>query len=110
MKTTSSAAQSEGEERALLSCSSTYLQDLATFAINTGLRLGEIVNLRWEEVDVETGILTLLVRKNRRMLEVRLNDKPLSVVKGWLGIGKCDYVFDNAETGEQWKDFVAGPQ
>ncbi len=99
---------SEGEERALLSCCSPYLQDLVTFAINTGLRLGEILNLTWEEVDVENGILTLLVRKSRRMLEVPLNDKALSVVKGWHGIRKCDVVFYNPETGGQWKDLWLG--
>jgi integrase len=48
---------SEGEEAALLSCRSPYLQDLVTFAINTGLRLGDILNLKWEEVDLEEGIL-----------------------------------------------------
>jgi integrase len=42
------------------------------FAINTGLRLGDILDLKWEEVDLENGILKLLVRKNRRMLEVPL--------------------------------------
>jgi integrase len=38
---------SEAEEEKLLQCCSPYLQDLVTFAINTGLRLGEILNLRW---------------------------------------------------------------
>ena len=73
---------SEEEEAGLISCCSPYLQDLVVFAINTGLRLGEILNLKWEEVDLENGILKLQVRKNRRMLEVPLNDKALSVVKG----------------------------
>ena len=38
----------ESEEWALMACCSPYLQDLVKFAINTGLRLGEILNLRWE--------------------------------------------------------------
>ena len=85
-----------------------YLQDLVVFAINTGLRLGEIVSLKWEEVDLENGILKLLVRKNRRMLEVPLNDKALSVVRGWYGIRKCEFVFYNPETGKQWRDLWLG--
>jgi integrase len=99
---------SEEEEGVLLSYCSPYLQDLVTFAIHTGLRLGEILNLKWEEVDLETGILDLRVRKNRRMLEVPLNDKALSVVRGWHGIRKCDVVFYNPETGGQWKDLWLG--
>jgi integrase len=99
---------SEGEERALLSCCSPYLQDLATFAINTGLRLGDILNLTWEEVDLESGIIELRVRKNRRRLELPLNDQAMSVVKGWFGIRKGEYVFYNPETGGQWKDLWLG--
>ena len=45
---------------------------LWVFAINTGLRIGEIQNLKWEEVELENGIIKMLVRKNRRMLEVPL--------------------------------------
>ena len=99
---------SEGEEEKLLQCCSTYLQDLVRFAINTRLRLGEILNLRWEEVDLEHAVITILVRKNRRMLEVPLNDTALAVVNGWRGLQKCEYVVYNPETGGHWKDLWLG--
>ena len=99
---------SEAEQEKLLQCCSPYLQDLVTFAINTGLRLGEILNLRWEEVDLENAVIKMLVRKNRRMLEVPLNDTALAVVNGWCGLRKCEYVFYNPETGGQWKDLWLG--
>ena len=70
---------SEREESVLLACCSPCLQDLVTFAINTGLRLGEILNLKWEEVDLEAGMLRLIAPKNRRMLELPLNDRALEV-------------------------------
>ncbi len=72
--------------------------------MNTGLRLGEILNLRWEEVDLENAVIKMLVRKNGRMLEVPLNDRALAIVNGWSGLRKCEYVFYNPETGGQWKD------
>jgi integrase len=99
---------SESEEAILLPCCSPYLQDLVKFAINTGLRLGEILNLKWEEVDLAARLLRMVVRKNQRMLEVPLNDNALAIVTGWHGIRKCEYVFYNPETGEQWKDLWLG--
>jgi integrase len=72
------------------------------------LRLNEILNLRWEEVDLENGVVKMLVQKNRRMLEVPLNEKALAVVEGWHGHRKCEYVFYNPETGGQWKDLWLG--
>src|ERR1017187_3299976 len=99
---------SEADEENLLQCCSPYLKDLVTFAINTGLRLGEVLNLRWEEVDLEYAAIKMLVRKNRRMLEVPLNDRALAVVNGWAGLRKSEYVFYNPETGGQWKDLWLG--
>jgi integrase len=101
---------SGAEEETLLGACSPYLEDLVLFAINTGLRLNEILNLRWEEVDLDNGVVKMLVQKNRRMLEVPLNEKALAVVKGWHGLRKCEYVFYNPETGGQWKDLWLGLQ
>ena len=101
---------SEPDEEKLLRACSPYLQDLVAFAVNTGLRLGEILNLKWEEVDLESGLLKLLVKKNRRILEVPLNEKALAVVRGWHGLRKCEFVFYNPETGDQWKDLWLGLQ
>jgi len=48
------------------------------------------------------------VRKNRRLLEIPLNDAALRVVEGWYGLRRCEYVFYNPETGGQWKDLWLG--
>lgn len=47
---------SREEEECLLAHCSPYLQDLIVFAINTGLRAGDILNLTWEEVDLEGNV------------------------------------------------------
>ncbi len=101
---------SKEEEEKLLSACSPYLQDLVMFAVNTGLRLGEILNLKWEEVDLERGVLKVLVRKNRRLLELPLNDRALAVTRAWRGMRKCEYVFYNPETGDRFKDLWLGLQ
>jgi integrase len=99
---------SEDEERKLLACCSPYLQDLVVFAINTGLRLGDMLNLKWEEVDVERSILRRTVQKNRRVLELPLNETAGAVVSAWCGMKKCSYVFYNPETGDRFKDLWLG--
>jgi integrase len=92
----------EAEEEVLLQACSPDLQDLVVFAINTGLRLGEILNLKWQEVDFERNILKTLVRKNRRMLEVPLNKRASVVLRGRSSLRKCDYVFYNPKTGDKF--------
>jgi len=98
----------EAEEAVLLSHCSPYLQDMVVFAINTGLRLGDILDLKWEEVDIDANLIRKLIRKNRRILEVPLNEAAAHVVRGWHGIRKCEFVFYNPETGGPWKDLWLG--
>lgn len=35
------------------------IQSVATFAYHTGCRKGEVLSLRWEQVDLERGIVRL---------------------------------------------------
>ena len=98
----------EAEEATLLRYCSPYLQDLVVFAINTGFRLGEILKLKWEEVDLDHGTVRTLVRKTQQMIDLPLNDEAARVVRGWHGIRKGEYVFYNPETGGQWKDLWLG--
>ncbi len=99
---------SDAEEAALIRHCSPYLQDLVTFAINTGFRFGDILDLKWEEVDIENNTIKMRIRKTGQMLEMPLNDSAATVVSGWHGIRRTDYVFYNPETGEQWKDLWLG--
>lgn len=99
---------SREEEECLLAHCSPYLQDLIVFAINTGLRAGDILNLTWEEVDLEGNVIIPRVRKNRKQLEVPLNDEAGRIVRAWHGIKKCRYVFYNSETGDRFKDLWLG--
>lgn len=71
------------EEGCLLSHCSPYVQDLILFAIDTGPRAGDILNLKWEEVDLETSVIIRKVRKNRKRLEIPLNDVAQRVVHAW---------------------------
>jgi hypothetical protein len=49
--------------------------------------------------DLDAATINFRVKKNRRMLEVPLNDKALAVVRGSYAIRRFDCVFYNPETG-----------
>lgn len=80
-----------------------YLRDLALLAMNTGMRRGELFQLRWENVSLARA--ELLVRastaKTNKMRHITLNTVALAVlvrmskVKHFSG-----FVFVNLETGK----------
>jgi integrase len=53
------------EEIRLLDASLSWLRDIIIFALNTGMRQAEILNLKWTEVDLFRRIVTALETKNK---------------------------------------------
>lgn len=43
----------------LISCCPPWLQDIVIFALNTGMRRGEILSLRWKDVDLKNRIILI---------------------------------------------------
>jgi integrase len=99
---------SEEAEKALLACCPAYLQDMIVFALNTGLRSGDIFNLHWKEVDFERRRLNAFVQKTRRVLIIPLNDAAHGVLEAWKAMRKGPYVFYNQMTGDRFRDLKAG--
>lgn len=52
------------EIQKLLECSSPKLKAIVTLALNTGMRRGEIENLKWQDIDFEKGNICILEQKN----------------------------------------------
>ena len=70
----------EDEEERLLACSPSWLRDVIVFAINTGLRQGEILNLQWPRVDMFRKAITIVEQKNQAIDTLPLNRKALEVI------------------------------
>jgi integrase len=87
------------EEERLLKASPYWLKEILVFALNTGLRRGEIINLRWPRVDLARKIFMILEQKNRGRDTLPLNQKALEVLKARAKVRsiKTDYVFYNQE-------------
>jgi integrase len=99
---------SEEEEQRLLEASAPYLRELLLFAVNTGLRCGDIFDLRWEEVDLEQRRISIIMGKTRRKLDVPLNDTAFAVLEAKGAAKHGPYVFYNPVTGDRFYDLKAG--
>jgi len=99
---------SEEDELALLAHCPPYLQDMIVFAINTGLRCGDIFKMQWEEVDLEAPRLKIIMQKSRKPLVIPLNDTALCILEAWHGMKKGPYVFYNQMTGDRFRDLKGG--
>ena len=99
---------SEADEALLLQASPPYLRELILFAVNTGLRSGDIKNLTWEEVDLEKTRLSIIMGKTQGRLEVPLNDSALEILRAKHAVRHGNYVFYNPVTGDRFVDLRAG--
>ena len=78
-----------------------YLKPIIATAIYTGLRKGEIFNLKWKDVDLERGLIYVRVNKQNRLQVKMVNDDLINIfmklpVKG-------EYLFHDEE-GNPIKD------
>jgi len=91
----------EDEEKRLMQAlnqsKSKVLKDVVLFALHTGMRLGEILDLKWENINFENKVIILLPEqtKSRRRHILPLNDVALEVLKRRFEcrVSGCPYVF-----------------
>jgi len=68
---------SEEEAQNLLTCSDEHLKPIAMTALNTGMRLGEILGLKWDHVHIKSVIdpyVEVKISKNNNSRFIPLND------------------------------------
>jgi integrase len=80
------------EEKKLLEASPKWLQDIIVFAIHTGMRQSEILDLKWSQVDMERRTVTISEQKNRCVDTLPLNETSMNILKGRY---KSDLQLDN---------------
>lgn len=83
------------EEERLLNVSPAWLKEIIVFAVNTGLRQGEILKLTWDRVDLKRRTLTILEQKNGDRDTLPLNEHVITVLTTRKNIRsiKSDHVF-----------------
>lgn len=98
------------EEKRLMSVlaeSNTGLQPIVVMAINTGMRIGELLGLRAEDVDFHRDVIYVRETKTDEDREVPMNNTVRDLLRSFLD--KSDqreggYLFTNPKTGTRYKD------
>lgn len=57
----------------LINACSVNLRPIVIIALNSGMRKGEILNLKWDNVDLKHGFILLEVTKNGERREILIN-------------------------------------
>ena len=72
---------------------SPWLLPLVTLALNTGMRQGEILNLKWKDVNFERGLISVLQTKTMRWKTIAMNEATREALI-WLNEHRYgDYLF-----------------
>lgn len=70
------------EERLLIACHDReWLKEVIIFALNTGMRQGEIINLMWSDVDLFRRTATIHKTKNKEKRTIPLNQTVMELLK-----------------------------
>ena len=95
----------------LIGASDKHLRPILITALNTGMRKGEILSLRWEEnIDLKHGFILLQKTKNGEKREIPINDALDATLRGMTRRLNVPYVFygPNTRRGEgetKWAPF-----
>jgi integrase len=100
------------EEARLLHGCAPWLQDLVTFALHTGMRMGEILELTWRGVDVSRRTVMVVRSKNGERRTIPVNETVLSVLRQKSTVRSlrtelvfCSQVFTPMESGHLRRSF-----
>jgi len=77
--------ESDEETQLLAACSKSqnkYLSSMATVALETGLRRGELLDLTWDRVDMTRGVIRLEMTKSGKRREVPMRQAVYNVLAG----------------------------
>ena len=84
-----------GEVQTLLLSCADHLKPIVIVAVHTGMRKGEILSLKWEQVNFEQGIITLLDTKNNERRDIPMDETVKTTLKGLES--ESNHVFCNGE-------------
>lgn len=99
----------ESEEARLMKRLPEYLKPIVICALTTGLRLSNILNLKWDTINLEMGFLEVLKQENKghKKIQIPLSEKFKAELQK-IGVKKKGYVFINPKTGKPYTTIKNG--
>lgn len=86
---------SKEEVNNILSLLPTHLRDMMLFTLYTGLRASNILNLKWNQIDIENKKLYIEAKdfKNNKYFSIPLNNSALLLLQKRLQFANSEHVF-----------------
>jgi integrase len=81
----------------LIDCCPSFLRPIVITAVCTGLRKGEIVNIKWDDIDFRNRVIYIADTKNGEKREVSMNDLLTETLKSIKRNDTSPYVFCDKE-------------
>ena len=94
--------------RLIDSCMAPHIRAIVTVALHTGMRLGEILNLRWQDLDFSSGFILVRDSKNGQARQVPMDSMISTVLRSWPRLSDQDIVFTSVMTGGRIVDVRTG--
>ncbi len=96
---------SKEEEQSLLEACSAHLKPIVLTALHTGMRKGEILNLKWSQVDFTNMVIKVENTKSGKPRLIPINECLLEeLMRLKRQSGKSNYVFLYPDSGKPLKD------
>jgi integrase len=90
-----------------LKAKSKHLEAIIITALNTGMRKGEILSLKWENVDFKNSYITIERSKNGEIRRIPMNKQLTTILKNVRELKRStEYVFSN--NGKPCTDIKTG--
>jgi len=92
-------------ERLLQACDS-HIYPIVLTALHTGMRRGEILGLKWKNIDLKNGLILLETTKNGERREIPMSETMKALFKRLFTTRNLssEYVFTNPDTGKRYID------
>lgn len=100
---------SQEEARALIEACAPHLKPIVIVALNTGMRRGEIFDLKWKNVDFRNRLIRVIETKNNESRIIPMNDAVYEVLKEQKKTSKTELVFAN-KWGKRYDTIKTGFQ
>jgi integrase len=91
---------------ALAGTRSVYLEPLMDLAIQTGMRRGELLKIKWQDLDLEERTLQLYDTKNGEDRKVPLTTTAASILTEWSSSSKRIFPITSVAVRQSWDRLV----